>query len=192
MIDSVTEIDSGEHEVIFKWQLFNEQGTNIPLRHDVFDAAYQHAAVLGYETTASVFDKGSIDFLLQYDVPFVKFACRPSLYPLVQHVPKHIPAYVSYPSFEGRMGKSRRVQPLACVPRYPAPLVAYQRNFKPSRIRQGVSDHTVGWDLLREYKPEIIEKHFVLERDENNPDAGPFAVTPDELAEVIGGSDEAW
>lgn len=185
MIDGLADVDSGTHDVVIKWQLFHDAPPNTPLWHTIFEHAYHYAKSKGYQTTASVFDRESLDFLLKFDVPFVKIACRPSLYPIVQHIPKDIPAYVSYPSFAGRMGKSKRVVPLACVPKYPAPLIAYERNFQPAHIKMGVSDHTEGWELYREYNPGILEKHVVLERTPDNPDSA-VAVTMEELSEVLG------
>ena len=42
-----------------------------------------------------------------------------------------------------------------------------------------------GLNLWYEQKPAIWEKHFCLERDSGNPDSGPFAVTPNQLKEIL-------
>jgi sialic acid synthase SpsE len=134
---------------------------------------------LGYDTTASVFDEESRDFLLEYDVPFVKIANRSHLYGVIDECPVRMYVSVSSPAvvFDNPL-----VLTLENVAKYPAGLDEYERVF-PDLAR--VSDHTVGWELYRKHKPEIIEKHFVHERRATNPDAGPFAVTPGELAEVL-------
>ena len=179
MIDAVAGVDSGEHEVILKWQLFVHAPPNEMLYSGVFDHAYHYAKMYGYETTASVFDELSLKFLLLYDVPFVKIACRPHLYSLIRKCPAPVYVSVSRPDIlDDEPGVTR----LCCVPEYPASLEDYERIFPNLRH---VSDHTVGWQLYRRARPEIIEKHFVHERRAVNPDAGPFSVLPHELGEVL-------
>lgn len=179
MIDAVAEVDSGKYEVILKWQLFESAPPNIPLSDAVFEFAYIEARRAGYKTTASVFDMYSLDYLLTFNIPFVKIACREQLYDLALSCP--VPTYVSVPGEEEKSWVKAAYH-LNCVPKYPATIADYEDRFADLRF---VSDHTPGWELLRKYEPEIIEKHFVLERDPDNPDAGPFAVTPDELAEIL-------
>ena len=167
--------------VVLKWQLFKDAPPNIPLDHECFRYAYDLAWKLGYTTTSSVFDLDSMRFLMQFDVPFVKIACRPDLYELAQYSTK--PVYVS--TAQSGLNLPGEVH-LACVRKYPASLAEYEKAFTPQDLLR-VSDHTVGWDLYYKYRPEIIEKHYVHERVPDNPDAGPFAVTPDQLGEVLGG-----
>ena len=181
MIDRVVDVDCGLHEIIFKWQLFNNVPPNVPLTHSSFVFAYQYAWDLGYQTTASVFDAESLSFLLRFDIPFVKIACRPSLYKLADGL--IVPVYMSV-SHETAIAQGR-YRYMACVSEYPATLDDYERRFVPESLQDAVSDHTPGWDLWYKHHPEIIEKHVVIERDQDNPDAGPFAVTIDELAEVL-------
>lgn len=180
MIDAVAEVDSGVwDEVIFKWQLFHIVPPNIRLQQEIFDHAYHYAASIGYPTTASVFDPDSLAFLLGYDVPFVKIACRGSLYALIDECP--VPVYVSV-SHPAITFEDDDVTELCCVSQYPALLSEYERIF-PDLSR--VSDHTIGWDLLLKHSPVIIEKHVVHERRATNPDAGAFSVTPEELRGVL-------
>jgi len=182
MIDAVAAIDSHKHEVIFKWQLFMDEPPNVPLDHLVFGRAYAHAKGLGYKTTSSVFDKASLDFLLNFDIPFVKIACRPRLYWLIGEVPRKVKVYVSW---DGKLetGWFTPNEVLNCVPKYPAPLSEYS-------ISREVSDHTEGLALWNESKTwggiRIWEKHFILEDDPNNPDCAGHAIKPDLLKEVIG------
>ena len=116
---------------------------------------------------------------MNFKVPFIKIACRPELYKLAPDC--GVPVYGSYYDFEPGVYVDTC---LACVPKYPALLVDYEERFTPGQLKT-VSDHTVGWRLFNKYRPDIIEKHFVLERDENNPDSGPFAVTPKELEAIL-------
>lgn len=165
--------------VVLKWQLFKEAPPNIPLDHECFKYAYDLAWKLGYITTSSVFDIESMRYLMQFDVPFVKIACRPDLYELAKYSTK--PVYVS--TAQSGLDLPGEVH-LACVRKYPATIEEYEKHFTASDLLR-VSDHTVGWELYYKYRPEVIEKHFVHERVPDNPDAGPFAVTPDQLAEVL-------
>jgi sialic acid synthase SpsE len=179
MLHSLCDVDEMHHEVIIKWQLFKEALPNIPLDHKVFDFAYKFAERLGYKTTASVFDRESLAFLMQYDVPFVKIACRPDLYELAQYCT--VPVYVSTANSSTVSGAKM----MYCVSKYPALLEDYEQAFTKEELSECVSDHTVGWDLYNKYNCKTIEKHFVHERRADNPDAGMFAVTPFQLCEVL-------
>jgi len=178
MIDAVAAIDSHKHEVIFKWQLFKDEPPNVPLDHLVFGRAYAHAKGLGYKTTSSVFDKESLDFLLNFDIPFVKIACRPRLYWLIGEMPRKIPVYISWDGKQvAPMGSYTR---MFCVPAYPADLKDYRDG------ELAYSDHVKGLKLWNKWHPDIWEKHFILEDDPNNPDCAGHAIKPDLLKEVIG------
>lgn len=165
--------------VVLKWQLFKDAPPNLPLDHDCFKYAYDLAWRLGYQTTSSVFDIESMRYLMQFEVPFVKIANRPELYDLAQYSTR--PVYVS--TAQSGLDLPGEIH-LACVSKYPATIEEYEANFTRADLLR-VSDHTVGWDLYHKYNPEIIEKHYVHIREEGNPDAGPFAVTPDMLEEVL-------
>ena len=199
MINALDRIDNKKHEVIIKWQLFENPsdsgggslaGKDIRLFHDVFYAAYFYANSLGYKCTSSVFDEVSLAFLLQFDVPFIKIACRPKLYWLIGAVPREIPVYVSidvkcHDAAWANPTKFYRLYDavqLRCVPKYPA-------EKEESRYQglhfENYSDHTSGLDLWYEQQPAIWEKHFCLESDLTNPDSGPFAVTPEQLKEIL-------
>lgn len=183
MIDVVADCDSGKHTVRFKWQLFRDAPPNRPLLWDVFAFAYGHALELGYETTASVFDVDSLVFLGHFRVPFVKIANRPELRVLIHDASTHAPVYASFSqAYQYPQGAAVS---MACVSSYPASLAYYQARFMEEELRLAVSDHTEGWALWEKYQPKIIEKHFCLKRSADNPDSGPFAVTPDELREVL-------
>jgi sialic acid synthase SpsE len=184
MIDSVPKIN--EPEIILKWQLFTKADGNVPLERNIFDFAYEYAEMQGFKTTASVFDKESLEFLLHYSVPFIKIANNRALDYLTGMVPRNIPIYASWD------GKNNLVcsfvnETLACVSEYPATLEDYIYNFSINDLEDAVSDHTPGTLLYRKFKPYIWEKHWVLERDYSNPDAGPFAITPKELENLFNG-----
>jgi sialic acid synthase SpsE len=170
MIHAVSEVDTGKHEVILKWQLFKSAPPNVPLTHEAFEFAYEVAGRLCYKTTSSVFDIESLRFLARFDVQFIKIANRPDLYALAQYT--KLPVYVStaesgYAVLGARM--------MACVSKYPATIEEYEVAFTREDL-DCVSDHTCGWDLYKKYNPSIIEKHFVHIRE---------AVTPDQLREIL-------
>jgi sialic acid synthase SpsE len=177
MIDAVIDCDTGKHSIVMKHQLFEHAGGNEPLLWRTFAWAYGYACERGYPTTASVFDITSLHFLERFDVPFVKIACVPKLYWLARKTDRHVYLSVNgtYPEIEGETH-------LACVRSYPADAAQYVHNFSSLKV---ISDHTEGWGLYKRYLPVIIEKHFCLKRSSDNPDSGPFAVTPKELAEVL-------
>lgn len=180
MIKALASVDNHAHKIVIKWQLFENEGKNLALDHAVFKKALFLAGVLGYQTTASVFDSESLAYLLGFPIPFVKLANRRDLDYLVGQVPRGIPVYRSISDPSESLGNC---VPLLCVSKYPAEIGDYMRF---SGLRIGLSDHTVGTDLVKTFRPDIWEKHFVLEHaPASNPDGGFFAITPGELKELL-------
>ena len=195
MIDELVKVDSRKHEVVIKHQLFTEAGDNIPLQLSVFDYAYWYAEQQGYQTTASVFDLDSLNFLLTYDVPFIKIANRPDLYWLAGEVPRKVPVYVSISGKcvdEGLEGTTMADRYLMCVSKYPATVADYEKAFnlkEPEEWQRmpwvwGISDHTTGFELLHKYKPSFYECHYKL-ADSTGLDAGSFSRTAEQMAEIL-------
>lgn len=186
MYDELKNADTGKHQIICKWQLFKEAGQNIPLHRDVFDYAHKYGNKLGYQVTSSVFDKESLDFLSQFDVPFVKLANRRELDWLIGEVPRRVPVYSSrgkndYSEFTAaKLGD----YPMLCVSKYPCDLKDYENMFGNMLHINPISDHTTNFDLFHKYRIEIIEMHYKLE-DSTGLDAGDFARTPAQLAEIL-------
>ena len=186
MIDELARVNTRKHEVVIKWQLFTDCPPNEPLRRDVFDYAYGCASANGYKTTASVFDMDSLQFLLTYDIPFVKLANRPDLYWLAGEVPRKVPVFVSaggaeYPDIADVL--------LYCVSKYPAELKDYKNKMLLNDVVKyenyvGISDHTTDFTLYHKYKPSIYECHYKL-NDSTGLDAGLFARTPEQLSEIL-------
>ena len=188
MINAVVAIDGHKHEVIFKWQLFQDEPPNVPLDWFVFARAYKYAKDKGYKTTSSVFDRKSLDFLLTFDVPFVKIAARPTKYWLVEKIPRGIPVYLSYKDPKDLPKPGMVLDKLMfCVPKYPAAMEDYERSEYLFSFPDcfAISDHTEGLYLWKRYHPDIWEKHFILEDDPSNPDAAGHAIKPDLLKEVL-------
>ncbi len=189
MIDELVAVDTHKHEILIKWQLFLRVEAPVPpLRHDVFYYAYQYAAELGYLTTASVFDYPSLSYLLDYHPAALKIACRPYLYNLVRNMPRETPIYISvedpnYGNLLRQMHPGFDLRFLHCVPEYPASRTKYETMFG-YQLSVGISDHTTDLQLFKEYQPMWFEKHYRLE-DSTGLDAGAFAATPRELAEIL-------
>jgi hypothetical protein len=184
MVDEIKAIDTGKHEIIFKTQLFVDQPPNRPLDPHIFDFLYNHANKNGYKCTSSVFDMCSLNMLLRYDIPFVKIACRPDLYWLTGEVPRKVPVYVSHvPVPLGCWPKDvnnflDNLSLFECVSEYPAEPDSYLGN------EMCISDHTVGLGLFHKYHLAKWEKHLRLP-ETTGPDAGPFAILPSELKEIL-------
>ncbi|MFA5323742.1 MAG: N-acetylneuraminate synthase family protein [Smithella sp.] len=191
MLDELKAIDTGKHEIIIKHQLFEKAGDNIPLDRLIFDAAYDYAKELGYKTTSSVFDKNSLDFLLQFDPCFVKIANRRDLDWLIEQVPRRHKVYVSFGS-EKEINEQFAflgIVPMLCVSEYPTTVEKYEEAFGKDRLWRwrkdvAISDHTTDFGLWYRYQPKIIEMHYKLP-DSTGLDAGPFARTPAQLAEIL-------
>jgi sialic acid synthase SpsE len=203
MYDELKAVDTRKHEVIVKWQLFEKAGENKPLLPECFEYAYEYGTKLGYKVTSSVFDKNSLDFLLRFDPCFVKIANNRNLDWLIGCVPRKVPVVVSAKNLAERCSLNLLGADtiLACVSKYPATKTDYEDTFcatfnwpsdyktlrgfiKAKFCKHGISDHTTNWDLFNKYKPEILEVHYKLS-DSTGLDAGPFARTPEQLAEVL-------
>lgn len=180
IIDSIAE-NKNDRTVVIKYQLFQDAPPNKPLKRAVFEKCFNYAKRKNIQVTASVFDIDSLRFLQEFDIPFIKIANNPKYYPLARGI--KTPLVISYSSVD-EMGKRKDITPLCCVSRYPAQAIQYEKNFTSYWLTQGISDHTEGFDLYHKYQPEVWEKHYCLKHDKNNPDAGVFAMTPDDWGEM--------
>lgn len=183
-IDEIQSFDKGKHKIVFKTQLFKEAGQNIPCTHDSFEYLYDYGNSKGYEVTSSIFDKESLDYLLRFKIPFVKIANRPDLYWLIGEIPRKNAVYVS-----GNKHLLSHIglyydRLLFCISEYPADICKYVQGMPLGYSTDYLSDHTIGLDLYKKYLPNIWEKHLKLS-DSTGLDAGPFAITPQELAEIL-------
>lgn len=188
MIGELRAIDTGKHEVIIKWQLFKKAGDNIPLNEVIFIKAYNYAKTKGYKTTSSVFDKESLDFLLQFDIPFIKIANIRETDYLMDYIPRKIPIVISQDADQlfNPQRYQENITKLLCVRKYPATMNDYEENNNLLYLMDniGISDHTAHYGLWYKYSPQIIEWHYGLE-DSTGLDAGIFMRTPKQLAEIL-------
>jgi len=195
-IDSVAAIDI-ERTCILKFQLFLRIDGKVQLRRDVFHRAWEYATGLGFNCTSSVFDYDSVDFLSQYEVPFVKISNHPHLKKerVVNSVKKSFIEYSAHgfplenvimsveDSDEYKRFRKRNILLLCCVSEYPATIVDYRMRFTEGELRTGISDHTDGLELYKRYRPKIWEKHYVLDEVTDKPRS--YAMRPEGLREVL-------
>jgi len=181
MIDSLDSVDTRKNHVVIKWQLFEYFPSLIPLDCDVYKYAYDYAKSLRYETTASVFDKRSLDILMRLKVPFVKLANIPKLKSLIGEIPRKVEVIRSISNPE-EMDFNYHVYYLKCIRKYPARAEDYEKD--DIGKYSGISDHTEDFELYKKYSPGIYETHFKLE-DSIGADSGPWAKTPEQLREIL-------
>lgn len=167
---------------VAKWQLFEKAGSNLPLDKLVFDAAYYYAATVGINTTASVFDKESLDFLLDnYHPAFVKLANNPASHALLKYIPEHKRVIISTDKPDFKTDRDN-TDVIYTVSKYPAEVKDYDKF--SDKLKKGMSDHTTNFDLFWKYQPKIYEVHFKLEGS-RGLDAGPFARTPKQIEGLL-------
>jgi sialic acid synthase SpsE len=184
MYNELKKVDNNKHEIIVKWQLFTICGFNLPLAKDSFNFAYEYGKKLGYQVTASVFDKESLDFLINFDIPFVKLANRRDTDYLINYIPVNIPIYISKDNSNINFdNKEHNITEFFCISKYPANIKDYEDNFQ---LKENcyLSDHTDNFDLYKKYNPSIVEWHYKLDYS-TGLDSGPFARTPAQLNEIL-------
>lgn len=203
MVSEIKKIDTKKYKITFKTQMFSSGSKaaeiNLPFDRNILLKCFCICQEAGYQFTSSVFDYASLRTLLDsaIPIPFIKIACRDSIYPLGGFVPRNIPIYVSVVENRMRAGEIskwllyKRDKVLICVPEYPAARAGYGI----SLYNTNISDHTEGLKLFDEWQSHnddisrkdtlCFEMHYVLERKASNPDAGPFAKTISELSLIL-------
>lgn len=179
MVDAIRRVDTGKHEIIIKGQLFNKAGDNIPQGYRMFQQMISNSHP--YKVTASVFDLQSLSWLMrQGELPFIKIANNRKLDWLIGEIPRKIPVYRSVGSPDECIW-DKEITNIACVSKYPATIDDYKKRWS---CADTLSDHTIGLELIKHYKPKVYECHFALE-DSTGLDAGPWAKRVNELKEIL-------
>lgn len=158
----------------------------------------------GLECFSSPFDKTSVDFLEEMDVPAYKVASfEITDVPLIEYIAsKKKPVLISTgiadladinAAIEAcmRMDNSQ-ISLLKCTSSYPAPVEeANLLTIPDMRTRfntvPGLSDHTMGMSVAIAavaLGARIVEKHFILNRNLGGPDAA-FSMEPDEFKNMV-------
>ena len=182
--------------------------------HELYEDAYMPwdwqpklkkiAENLGLIVFSSPFDKTSVDFLEDMDVPAYKIASfEITDIPLIEYVAsKGKPIIIStgIASFEDIElavktcldAGNNEIALLKCTSSYPAPLEEINLNTIPDlkekfNVVVGLSDHTLGGEVSTAsiaLGSDIIEKHFILDRDMGGPDS-EFSMEPDEFKQMV-------
>lgn len=164
----------------------------------------QIAEKLGMYFFSSPFDVAAVDFLEKMDVPAYKVASLEiSDIPLITHIAKKgKPVIIS----TGAAGLSdidlalqtcrdvgnQQLALLKCTSAYPASpadanLLTIPNLRDTFNVVAGLSDHTMGSTVpvaAVALGARIVEKHFILSREQGGPDAA-FSMEPDEFAAMV-------
>jgi sialic acid synthase SpsE len=168
--------------VVVKFQLFKDIPGLTPMTPSVFMKAQVFGQERGIDVTASAFCSESLELITKLvKVPFVKIACRPELYPMIDEIPLTLPVVVSIDSHPQLMAVATEhmqhpIAYMCCVPKYPATMDEYWDNFTHAMLGRGVSDHTIGLELFQDHKPQLYERHL----DYQGPDE-EWSVTTDDV-----------
>lgn len=182
--------------------------------HELYEDAYMPwdwqpklkkiAEDLGLIVFSSPFDKTSVDFLEDMDVPAYKIASfEITDIPLIEYVAsKGKPIIIStgIASLEDIElavktcldAGNDKIALLKCTSSYPAPLEEINLNTIPDikdkfGVVVGLSDHTVGCEVSTAavaLGAKIIEKHFILDRNMDGPDS-EFSMEPKEFKQMV-------
>ena len=159
---------------------------------------------LGLIVFSSPFDKTSVDFLEDMDVPAYKIASfEVTDIPLIEYVAsKGKPIIIStgiadLDDIELAVqtcldAGNNQIALLKCTSSYPAPLDEINLNTihdikERFDVIVGLSDHTLGWEVSTAsvaLGAKIIEKHFILDRNMGGPDS-EFSMEPDEFKQMV-------
>jgi len=182
--------------------------------HELYEDAYMPwdwqpklkkvAEDLGLIVFSSPFDKTSVDFLEDMDVPAYKIASfEITDIPLIEYVAsKGKPIIIStgIASLEDIElavkscldAGNDEIALLKCTSSYPAPLDEINLNTIPDikdkfDVIVGLSDHTLGGEVSTAavaIGANIIEKHFILDRNMGGPDC-EFSMEPTEFKQMV-------
>ena len=159
---------------------------------------------LGLIVFSSPFDKTSVDFLEDVDVPAYKIASfEITDIPLIEYVAsKGKPIIIStgiadLEDIELAVqtcldAGNDQIALLKCTSSYPAPLDEINLNTIPDikerfDVIVGLSDHTLGGEVSTAsvaVGAKIIEKHFILDRNMGGPDS-EFSMEPNEFKQMV-------
>jgi N-acetylneuraminate synthase len=166
---------------------------------------------LGVSVFSSPFDFTAVDYLETLDVPAFKIAsfeivdlplierAAATGKPLIVSTGMATPEVIDAAVDAARAAGCRQLVLLYCISGYPTPLADADMTTIPDLSRRtgcpvGLSDHTVGTTaatVATALGAPVIEKHVTLARADGGPDSG-FSMEPDELAELVRATRDAW
>lgn len=182
------------------YQLYSAAYTPWEWHEELFD----YAAKLSINIFSTPFDITSVDFLEKIGVDKYKIASfEITDIPLINYIAsKGKPIIIStgiatLEEIEDAVNACREqgndnITLLQCTSQYPADpsnanLLTMADLKKRFGVRIGLSDHTMGYEVATAavaLGAEIIEKHFILDRNIGGPDSS-FSMTPDEFRLMV-------
>jgi len=200
-------INGGLWDGKYLYELYDEAHTPWEWHEELF----KKANTLGLHIFSSPFDNTAVDFLEDLNVPAYKIASFELLdLPLVAYVAsKKKPMILStgmankkeiHDAVEtAKNAGASQIALLHCVSGYPTPIketnlstIAELKNL--FKVPIGLSDHTLGTVVpvaAVSLGASIIEKHFILDREDKGPDSD-FSLEPQELKKLVENSKLAW
>lgn len=182
------------------YELYEDAHTPWEWHPELFD----HAHSLGLEIFSSPFDRTSVDFLENLNVPLYKIASfEIQDIPLIEYVAsKGKPVIIStgIATLEDielalstcKTAGNNQITLLKCTSAYPATLEEANLLTIPDMrerfgVEIGLSDHTIGSSsaiTAVALGAKVIEKHFILDRKQGGPDSS-FSIEPAEFKQMI-------
>ena len=182
------------------YSLYQKASTPWEWHKELFHVAHEEGLVC----FSSPFDKSAVDFLEELDNPIYKIA-SPEItdIPLLQYVSsKRKPIILSsgiatYSDLElaidtCRQGGVSDLTLLKCTTAYPTPIEECNLRMIPKYmetfgVKVGLSDHTMGTlapVIAVALGASVVEKHFIIDREEGGPDAA-FSMNPTEFSAMV-------
>ena len=174
-------------------------------------AMFEHARNIGITVFSTPFDESAVDLLEELATPAYKVASfELTDLPLIQYIAETGKPMImstgmaNEDEIEEAVSVARdsgcnELILLHCISSYPAPLE--QANIaqlvelgKRFNVVTGLSDHTLGTVAsvaAVAIGASLIEKHFILDREDGGPDSG-FSIEPDELQRLCEDARDAW
>ena len=189
------------------YDLYKEAETPFEWHKTMFD----HARKIDITCFSTPFDETAVDLLEDLNVPAYKVASFEATdLPLIKYIAstkKPLIMSTGMANFEeieemletARDAGCKDLILLHCISSYPAPieqsnLLTIPEMRKRLGVQIGLSDHTVtntASVAACALGASIIEKHFILDRDEKGPDS-KFSINPSELISLCKEAKDAW
>jgi N-acetylneuraminate synthase len=174
-------------------------------------AMFDHARNVGITCFSTPFDETAVDLLEDMNVPAYKVASFEATdLPLIKYIAstkKPMIMSTGMANLEeieemvvaAREGGCNDLILLHCLSSYPAPieqsnLLTIPDMRKRLGVQIGLSDHTISNTasvVATAFGATLIEKHFILDRNEKGPDSA-FSIEPHELEALCNETKDAW
>jgi pseudaminic acid synthase len=182
------------------YELYNQAYTPWEWHKELFE--YAHS--IGIEIFSTPFDRTAVDFLETLnnpiykiasfeitDIPLIEYAAS-TMKPMIISIGVATLSEISDAVEVCRKAGNNDITLLKCTSAYPAPLEESNLLTIPDmkekfRVKAGLSDHTMGTIsavTAIALGAEMIEKHFILDREIGGPDA-TFSMEPGELSQMV-------